>query len=358
MSDPPAGPAMDPRSTTMVVCGLASVLLFAIVAFLPVPYVIESPGLAIDTLGESGGEPMIAVEGRETYPTSGTLELTTVALFGGPGRDVDLADLVQGWIDPTVAVVPEEQVFDPSTTPEEVEELNSAAMVSSQENATAAALNELEIDVPTTLRVVGFSEGSDAEAQMVEGDVVVAIDYSLTGDLPDLREQLQQVEPGTTVDVGITRDGAEQVVSVRTTEGPQGQTLLGVLVDPRYDFPFEVAIQIEDVGGPSAGLMFALGIVDKLTPGAMTGGERIAGTGTIDSGGEVGPIGGIGQKMIGASDGGADWFLAPALNCEEVVGEVPEGMTVVRVETLAEARDAVEAIGAGDAASLPSCARA
>lgn len=355
MSDPSTGSTMDPRSTTMVVCGLASVVLFAVVAFLPVPYVIESPGVAIDTLGESGGEPLIEVEGRETFPTDGTLELTTVALFGGPGRDVDLADLVQGWIDPAVAVVPEEQVFDPDTTPEEVEESNSAAMVSSQENATAAALGELEIEVPTTLRVVGFTEGSDAEAKLVEGDVVTSVGTEPTDDLPDLRAQLQQVAPGDTVAVGLVRDGEEQVVDVRTTEGPQGETLLGVLVDPRYDFPFEVAIQIEDVGGPSAGLMFALGIVDKLTPGAMTGGERIAGTGTIDSAGEVGPIGGIGQKMIGASDGGADWFLAPALNCEEVVGTVPEGMTVVRVETLADARDAVEAIGDGETDSLLSC---
>ena len=356
MSAPAAGPVMDPRSTTMVLCGLASVVLFAVVAFLPVPYVIESPGLAIDTLGESGGEPMIEVRGRETYPTDGTLELTTVALYGGPGLDVDLADLVQGWLDPDVAVLPEEQVFNPGTTAEEVEELNSQAMVSSQENATAASLNELEIPVPTTLRVVGFSEGSDAEAQLREGDVVTSVDAAPTGDLPDLREQLQRVEPGETVAVGLQRDGEEQVVDVRTMEGPDGQTLLGVLVDPRYDFPFEVQIQIEDVGGPSAGLMFALGIVDKLTPGAMTGGEQVAGTGTIDSAGEVGPIGGIQQKMLGAADGGAEWFLAPALNCEEVVGHVPTGMTVVRVETLAEARDAVEAIGRGDADALPGCA--
>jgi PDZ domain-containing protein len=105
-------------------------------------------------------------------------------------------------------------------------------------------------------------------------------------------------------------------------------------------------------------MMFALGIVDKLTPGEMTGGERIAGTGTVDSDGTVGPIGGIQQKLVGAEGAGADWFLAPAGNCDEVVGHVPDGLRVVRVETLAQARDAVEAIGSHDASAvdaLPTC---
>lgn len=340
----------------MVLCGLASVVLFSLVAFLPVPYVIERPGAAIDTLSESGGTPLISIEGAETYPTEGTLDLTTVSVFGGPGRDVDLSDLVRGWLDPATAVVPEEQLFDPDTTQDEVQEQNAEAMVSSQENATAAALDELDIAVPTTLTVVGFSAGSDAEAQLREGDVVSSAGSTPIDDLPELREVLQDVEPGEPVAVGVVRDGDELEVAVRTLEGPEGQTLLGVLIDPRYEFPFEVTIQIEDVGGPSAGMMFALGIVDKLTPGAMTGGMRVAGTGTIDSAGVVGPIGGIQQKLVGARNSGAAWFLAPAANCDEVVGHVPDGMTVVRVETLDDARDAVEAIGDGDAGGLPSCA--
>ena len=350
-----AGPSMDPRSTAMVLCGLAAVVLFAVVAFLPVPYVIERPGAAIDTLGEAGGTPLISIEGRDTYPTEGTLDLTTVSVFGGPGRTVDLTDLVKGWLDPTAAVVPEEQLFDPDVTEDEIAEQNTEAMVSSQENATAAALGELEIGVPTTLTVVGFTEGSDAEAQLRESDVVESVAGVPVDDLPQLREALQEVEPGEPVTVGLVRDDAERGVDVRTLEGPEGQTLLGVLIDPFYEFPFEVTIQIEDVGGPSAGAMFALGIVDKLTPGAMTGGERIAGTGTIDSAGEVGPISGIVQKMVGAREAGARWFLAPASNCGEVSSHVPEGMTVVSVETLAQARDAVEAIGSGDAGALPAC---
>lgn len=339
----------------MLVTGFTAVLLFSLVALVPVPYAIMTPGPVRDTLGEAGGRPLIEVSGRETFPTDGALQLTTVSVFGGPGASVDVIDVVVGWLDRSQAVLPVDQVFQPDATEEELEEQNAEEMVSSQENATAAALHELGITVPTTLNVVGFSPGSSAETVLEEGDVVLAVDGETVPDLPQLRDRMQQVEPGGAVAVTVDRDGEPTDVEVTTLEGPEGQTLLGVLVDPVYDFPFDVTIQIEDIGGPSAGLMFALGIVDKLTPGAMTDGETIAGTGTIDSSGQVGPIGGIRQKLVGARENGAEFFLAPGGNCEEVVGYEPSGLQVVRVDTLAEARDAVEAIADGDTVDLPSC---
>jgi len=130
-----------------------------------------------------------------------------------------------------------------------------------------------------------------------------------------------------------------------------------VLIDPTFDMPVDVTISIDDIGGPSAGTMFALGIIDKLTPEDEADGEVIAGTGTMDVTGAVGPIGGIRQKLAGAERDGADWFLAPAGNCDEVVGHVPDGLRVVRVATLHEARVAMEAIGAGEAGDLPTCAQ-
>jgi PDZ domain-containing protein len=102
-------------------------------------------------------------------------------------------------------------------------------------------------------------------------------------------------------------------------------------------------------------MMFALAVYDKLTPGALTGGAKIAGTGTIDSVGAVGKIGGIQQKLVGAKRGGATWFLAPAGNCDEVVGHIPDGLNVVKVASFVQARDAVEAIAAKHTASLPRC---
>jgi PDZ domain-containing protein len=175
-------------------------------------------------------------------------------------------------------------------------------------------------------------------------------------DLPQLREVLQRTEAGEPVTVTVRRGSRTTQVQVTTTAAEDGSTLLGVLVDPVYDFPFDVQIQVERIGGPSAGMTFALGIIDKLTPGPLTGGENIAGTGTVDASGAVGPIGGIRQKVAGARDAGADWFLAPAGNCAELVGHVPDGLRVVRVGTLGQARDAVEAIGAGRRTSqLPAC---
>ena len=132
--------------------------------------------------------------------------------------------------------------------------------------------------------------------------------------------------------------------------------IIGVFVGGDYEFPIEVRIQLENVGGPSAGMMFALGIIDKLTPGELNGGENVAGTGPISGSGEVGAIGGIRQKMWGAVRSGADWFLAPASNCGEVVGHVPSGLTVFAVATLDDALTALSAIADGaDTASLPTC---
>jgi PDZ domain-containing protein len=123
-----------------------------------------------------------------------------------------------------------------------------------------------------------------------------------------------------------------------------------------YDFPIDVTIQLNNVGGPSAGMMFALGIIDTLTPGELNAGETVAGTGTITAGGEVGPIGGIRQKMWGARDAGAEWFLAPEANCDEVVGHIPGDLQVFSVATLDDALDVLDAVREdGDLEALPTC---
>ncbi len=349
---------MDSRTWTMLFSGVAAILLFALATMLPLPYALMKPGPVRDVLGEAGGTPLISIEGRETYPTSGSLDLLTVRVTGGPGSATTLWDVLGGWVDSTVAVRPVDEVFPPDVSEADIEAENAAEMVTSQETATAAALGELDIAVPTTLTVAGFAENAPADGQLEADDVITSVDGVEITDLPQLRDALQEANPGQQVAVGVTRDGEEQTIDVTTLGDGKGRTILGVFVDPTYTFPFDVKIAIEDIGGPSAGMMFALGIVDKLTPGEMTGGENVAGTGTIDSDGSVGPIGGIQQKLVGASDAGADWFLAPSDNCNEVTGHVPDGLQVIEVSTLAEARDAVEAIGTGDQAALdamPSC---
>lgn len=347
----------QPRTTVLLASGFVSVVLAAVTALIPVPYAVLTPGPVRNTLGESGGVPLIEIEGTETYQTSGRLDLTTVSVFGGPGHDVYLPRVLSGWLDDSVAVRPVEEVFPPDQTVEQIDERNSAEMVSSQENATAAALAELDIPVPTQLEIVDFSPEAPATEVLRTGDVVLALDDQDVGMLEELRDLLQTVEPGEDVTVTVERNGERQDLTVGTTE-VEGRTLLGVLIDPVFEFPFDVTIQIDNIGGPSAGLMFALGIVDKLTPGELTGGEHVAGTGTIDGTGTVGPIGGIPQKLVASREAGAAWFLAPAGNCGQVVGNVPEGLQVVRVETLGEARQALDSIRAGEGETLPDCTAA
>lgn len=355
------GPALDtrpvtPRSLTLSISMLVTAMLLAVAALLPVPYAISSPGPTRDTLGTHDGEPLIEI-GDEvpTYESTGRLLLTTVSVSGGPGYPVTLPSLVRGWLDGSRAVRPVEEVFEPSESREDVAERNQAAMISSQENAAVAALETLGYDVPAVLHVVDTVPGSGAEGVARADDVIVALDGTAVPGFSDLTGMLEEVEPGTEVVLTVERDGAEVDLPIVTTEGPEGQALLGVYIDPEFDMPVDVSIQIDDIGGPSAGMMFALGIIDRMTEVDEAQGQTIAGTGTVDVSGRVGPIGGIRQKLAGALRDGAEWFLVPADNCSEVVGHVPAGLRTVRVATLEEALDAVVAIGEGDTNGLPGC---
>ncbi|WP_370375372.1 PDZ domain-containing protein [Isoptericola sp. b515] len=353
---------MSPRSTTLVVSLLITAVLAAVLMVSPAPYAIRTPGPTEDTLGtqeaaegqSATAVPLIEISGADTYPASGELRLTTVSVFGGPGGDVLFGDVLWGWTAPERSVQPVESIFPEPITSEEQQEQGQAQMLSSQESATVAALTELGYEVPTTMTVVAAAEDTGAEGVVEEGDVIVSLDGEPLATYPELLAALDGVTPGDDVVLGVERDGEPTDLTVTTGQG-DGRALLGVLIDPVYDFPVDVTIQIEDIGGPSAGTMFALGIVDLLTPEDELGGVVMAGTGTMDVDGRVGPIGGIEQKMYGALRDGATWFLAPSDNCPQVVGHVPDGLDVVSVGTLAEARDAMEAIGAGETSDLPSC---
>lgn len=359
---PPARPehpvgAIHPRTGVLLVSAFASLVLVALVALLPVPYAVLTAGPVVNTLSTEKGTPLITVTGRQTYPTDpdGALDLTTVRIFGGPGSKVNLWRLISGWWDGGQAVLPERDVFPTQRTAEQTREENQQEMASSQEAATAAALRELGFTVPVEIGIASVVQDAPAAAVLRAKDVILAVDGAKVANADALRDALQKVTAGQAVPVTVRRDGKEVTVSA-VTRASRGKTVLGVTIEPVFVFPFEVKIQIENVGGPSAGTMFALGIIDKLTPGSMTGDHRIAGTGTMDADGQVGPIGGIRQKLIGAREAKAEYFLAPAQNCDEVVGHIPDGLTVIRISTLEQARSAVEQIGAGKGAQgLPGC---
>jgi Lon-like protease len=347
-------PPVTRRSLTLGISVLATTLLVAGLAVMPAPYVVRSPGPTQDTLGEQKGHDLIQIEGAETFDSTGKLLLTTVSVAGGPGYPANFVQVVEGWAKPSQSVRPVEETFPRDVTKEETEKESQQEMVSSQETATVAALTELGYEVPATLTIQGAAEGTGAQGVVEAGDVITAANGTPIATYQDLIDEMASVDPGE--DVALTVDrGGEAVDLTITTQEAGGKAILGVFIDPAFDLPVDVSIQIEDIGGPSAGTMFALGIIDRLTPEDEANGEVIAGTGTMSVEGNVGPIGGIQQKMYGALKADAEWFLAPEANCDEVVGNVPEGLRVVKVATLDEARDAMVAIGAGEGATLPTC---
>ena len=360
--DVPAAPAAPPVTRRAVLLSggtLLAAVLLVVLLLMPVPYAVNSPGPTLDTLGSHDGTELITIEGAPTYDATGELRLTTVSTTGGPGYPSSVLGVLAGWVSPSQLVVPVESVFPQDATQEQLDQQNEAQMVSSQENATVAALEELGYDVPVTLTVHDAVAGSGAEGVVEPGDVLLAYDGTPLTSYGQLIDLLAGTEPGTTVTLGVRRDGADVDLDVVTGEREDGGgSQLGVYIDPEFDPPVDVAIQIDRIGGSSAGTMFALGIIDRLTPEDEAAGQVIAGTGTMDLNGDVGPIGGIRQKMAGALRDGARWFLAPADNCDEVVGHVPDGLRVVRIDTLHQAREAVTAIGAGDTADLPTCGAA
>jgi Lon-like protease len=350
----PASGRSKRRSPTVLVTGALSVVLAVVVALLPAPYAIYAPGPVTNVLGAVGGRQLITVTGRPTYAAKGTLDMTTVEVFGGPGRRLSLAQVLRSWVSRTQAVVPVEQVFPPGQTSAQVKTENAEEMSQSQQDATAAGLREVGLTVPERIEVASVSSGAPAADVLRQGDVITGFNGSPVADSAALRSAIGAVRPGADVTVQARRNGSTVQLRTRTT-AQDGRTVLGVSLHPRFDFPVDVKFATKDVGGPSAGMMFALGIYDLLTPGELTGGQKIAGTGTIDPSGRVGPIGGIAQKLVGARNAGARWFLAPASNCAEVVGNVPDGLRVVRTASLHESRLAVQAIAAGRGAGLPTC---
>ena len=339
--------------------GLAIGTFFALVAaaalvLVPLPYAIMSPGPVTDTLGSIDGQKIIDVGPATSYPTTGKLFFTTVSLRGGPGSPVNVYDLIGARLSGNAEILDEAEVFPQGVTQEQVQEDNAADMADSQQVATAVALRALGEPVSTEVYVSRVVDDGAAANVLNSGDLLVSVDGQPATDADAVRAAIVARPVGTTLPLVVRRDGAELTVSV-TSRDVDGRPVIGVIMGTRYDLPVDVSIHAGAVGGPSAGTMFALGIYDVLSPGELTGGQSIAGTGTIADSGAVGPIGGIREKLVGAHNGGAHWFLAPADNCAEVVGHVPDGLRVVRVATFNDALAAVEAIGKDDAAALPSC---
>lgn len=341
------------RLITLVIAGVCVLAALIVAAVVAVPYVALTPGPTLNTLGKPDGTELIQISGHRTYPTTGNLNMVTVSYTGGPGTDFNIFSALRAWLTPDDAVVPQSEIYSTGQTQQQVVQQDTQEMLGSQQDATAAALCYLNIKFTTVNSVVSTIKGMPAYGVLKAGDDITAVDGTAVGCRDNIVSMIRDRKPGSDVTLTVDRKGVSKTVTLATKD-VDGAAVVGVdLAAPTYKFPFNVKINLSDIGGPSAGMMFALGIIDKLTPDNLTGGKFIAGTGEIEANGAVEPIGGIQQKMAGARSAGATIFLTPAANCVNTNGAVPSGLRLVKVSSLAQAVSDLQAIKAGK--PVPSC---
>lgn len=346
------------RHATLVAAGVALLGLTCVAFLVPVPYVTMRPGPAFDTFGEIDGKQMFTFgEDVETFETDGSLDFTTVSVTRAD-RELSLGDVIGAWFDGDSAVVPRDVVYPEGESAEDSRSEGQAQLTSSKDSSRVAALRAAGFEVGETPLVVEVVPGGAADGRLESGDEVVAIDGAELDSAAALVEQVADGEPGDTLALEVLRDGEQRTVEVTTQAAEDDPSLprLGISVGTSYDFPIEVSNNVGDqVGGSSAGTMFALAIYDRLTPGSLTGGREVAGTGTMAPDGTVGPIGGIRQKMAGAAASGAEIFLVPTDNCADALDGTDYGLRLVQATTLDRAIDDLEALADDPDATVSTC---
>jgi Lon-like protease len=356
------------RASTFGVALALLVVLVGVAFYIRVPYVILLPGPVTDTLGNvpgadtatgKPGGPVISISGAQTHASTGHLYLTTVEeLPGDCASHPTLWATVKAWFSSTETVEPQQVQCPPGQSSQAVAKQGAQEMSQSQSDAVTAALFALGYP-PTTQHVTVDSAdaGSSAGKVLLPADVILAINDHAVTTVQQIRALLTKVTPGATVTLTYQRDGKTHTATITTVKGPKDTTLVGFTPDRTATFAgikVNIAIDPNVIGGPSAGTALALGIIDKLTPGGLTGGRTIAGTGTVDGYGVVGPIGGIQQKIAAAAHAGATVFFAPASECPDAKAAAPKSLTLVKVQTLDGVVKALQAIKSGSTA-FPRC---
>lgn len=330
---------------------LSLIVLAAVLAFtIRAPFVIDQPGPVFNVLDKTAGQQIIKIQGHETYPVTGELDALTVEQVGDPSDEPSWAQVLLAYLDPSKDVIPIDIAYPPGVPTKQVYAEDAASMRASQQDAQAAALKYLGIDYQSRVYVDSMMTDSAATGLIAPGDFINSLDGVPMDNTDTLRAQIQTWDGVTPFKIGIEHKGVSKVVEV-SPKKLEGRFYVGVYVGYKYVFPFKIDVSLGDVGGPSAGTMFALGIIDKLTLGALLAKNHVAGTGTIDPSGAVGPIGGIVQKMYAAKAAGATVFLAPSDNCSETVGKVPSGLKVFKVKQLKQAVDILTAMQSGSSLS-------
>ncbi|MFJ9080972.1 PDZ domain-containing protein [Streptomyces sp. NPDC102384] len=358
---------MPRRTATMLASTLMLIALLCAGVLIKMPYAEMSPGPTVNTLADHGGEPVIQISGHKTYDASGHLNMTTVRVTSAD-YNMNLVSAVYGWLAHDSIVVPHETLYPDGQTEQQSSQQNAEEFSQSQESAKVAALHEMGIPVKSWVIVSSVVKDSPAQGRLHAGDVIKSVDGTKVTKPTDVAKLVTKHKPGENVVFTVVpvkeaaaaeKAGKEATrtknVTIKTEKAEDDRAIVGIQAGTDHTFPFEIDIKLADVGGPSAGLMFSLGIVDKLTSDDLTGGKFVAGTGTIDDDGKVGPIGGIGMKTVGARDKGAQYFLTPKDNCATAAKDTPDGLTLVKVDTIDDAMDALKDIRSGNTADLTTC---
>lgn len=343
------------RNAILLITASVLIVAFAALNLIRVPVAILRPGPVSNTLGLTDGKPVIEVQGVKTYPTSGHLDFTTVSMAGGPRYPVSIMEWMQAKFDSDAEVDPESMWFQKGVTAQQVQQQSNAEMTNSQQIAEVVAMRAAGLTVPETITVAALQQGTSATGHLKVGDVLVNVGGKKVTTLASIASVMTSVKPASKVAVIVSRGGKQQTVQVSTTDNGQGSAMFGIAITSSYKFPFQVKVNAGEIGGPSAGTMFTLAIYDTITPGELTGGYKIAGTGTMSEDGTVGPIGGIKQKMLGAKKTGAKFFLAPVSDCNETKGHVPRGLTIIKINTFNQALETVKQIANGKKTRFVGC---
>ncbi|MDG2496652.1 MAG: PDZ domain-containing protein [Aquiluna sp.] len=337
-------PSKTIRKSGWIGFGVLALILTGVL-LIPTGFVIERPGQVFNVMGEIDGEQVISSSEVEIFASETRFDVTTVSLLGNRESTPSWVQVFRAWADPNQIVIPLDEVFPPNFSTEQFRAESSLQMEVSQQDAIAVALKNLGYEVPRVLYVNTVLEDAPASGILIAGDLVVNADGKPVADFDNFKAIIQSTQ-GDALEIQVIREGNLKTLSVSPKLTGEAWAI-GAMIGYTYDFPFDLTLQLGDVGGPSGGLMFSLGVLDSLTPGSLGGNSHIAGTGTINSEGAVGPIGGIGLKMLGAKQAGATLFLAPEANCAEALAQIPSNLTVVSVRDLAEAIEKIDLFTSG-----------
>ena len=335
-------------------CALAIVLL-GLTALSPFPYVREEAGQTFNSLGKIGGTELLSVQNTSenpTYKTRGKIVVLTVSSWGGPYGRLTWIDALRTLIDDSVHILPSSFLYPDTTSTQDLQNQGQQMFASSESNAIAAAMGFLGIETSSTLLVADVAKDKPSNGILESADIITEFNDVAVKNFDEIKFAMDKVKPGSKINVVVLRDGVEKAFEIDTVDDGKGRAVIGITVYSEIEAPMDIQVQLKDVGGPSAGLNFALTIIEKLTKDDYIRGRTIAVTGEISATGKVGPIGGMPQKIRGALDSGATLMLIPVDNCKDVPEDYSGKMKIVPVESI---NGAISALFMKSKKNLPNC---